>query len=239
MKHAECTLGRQGRRGVVAPWQLFYFTSSVADPWRIFTSVYSLYKGTNSITLLFCGRHCEKHGLSSTPASQGLFSPHTWDTGAQAFNAMSQCLLPLELATQLCLWSPSRRQEEVLSWLWGSGNRNPSPPWHPDAAVTALGLSLHSLMTVCLPHRPASSSWGCPPTPASWSWLSACATPSTTAARLTWTTTCSRETWTTLRAPTPTTDCCGCRRPLFFSVMLTSSLMLIYFYGNYIDVLGT
>lgn len=115
----------------------------------------------------------------------------------------------------------------------------PLPPWHPDAAVTALGLSLHSLMTVCLPHRPASSSWGCPRTPASWSWLSVCATPSTTAAQSTWTTTCSRETWTTLRAPTPTTDCRGCRHPFFFSVMLTSSLMLIYFYGNYIDVLGT
>lgn len=155
----------------------------------------------------------------------------------------SLCLLSRWPCSQSCSWSPPAGREKCSPALeavvMSSAAPHPPLPWPPNAAVTALGLSLHSLTTVCLPHRPASSSWDCPPTLASWSWLSACATPSTTADQSTWTTTCSRETWTTLRAPTLTTDYRGCHHPSFFSIMFTSSLMLIHFYGNYIDVLGT
>lgn len=109
--------------------------------------------------------------------------------------------------------------------IWKAGRSAPpdlgtvvtygSPPTlGPPMLLSQLWLSLHSLTTVCLPHRPASSSCGCPPTRASWSWPSACATPSTTAAPSTWTTTCSRGTWTMPRAQTPTIDRGGRRPPL-------------------------
>lgn len=169
---------------------------------------------------------------------------HRTPEPALALPRPSLCLLSRWPCSQSCSRSPPAGREKCSLDLGGSGYEQhcsppPTPPWHPAAAVTALGLSLHSLTTVCLPHRPASSSWDCPPTLASWSWLSACATPSTTADQSTWTTTCSREMWTTLRAPTLTTDYWGCHHPPFFSVMFTSSLMLIHFYGNCIDVLGT
>lgn len=125
----------------------------------------------------------------------------------------------------VCLWLCFfLRQEEELSYSL--------------AAQSLLVLFPCSLTTVCLPHRPASSSCGCLPTPASWSWPSACATPSITAAPSTWTTTCSRETWTTPRAPTPTTERLGCC--LCFSLSAAHSQCDVeYFHGNSIDILET
>lgn len=194
--------------------------------------------GEREWTLLLCGRHHVKHVLPSTPPGrahshvtrEGLrrmrtgkkhlhqkLGGHRTPEPVLSLPRPSLCLLSRWPCSQSCSWSTPAGREKCSPALgavvMSSAAPHPPLPWPPNAAVTALGLSLHSLTTVCLPHRPASSSWDCPPTLASWSWLSACATPSTTADQSTWTTTCSRETWTTLRAPTLTTDYRGCHHP--------------------------